>query len=201
MLSRIFFVYVLLGGAVFAGNMGDTEPADLDVTVIAETFDTPEPEPRSLEIFSSKLSDDMHDSEEQIPQVPKLPPGVTLDTSPPSTTSTTTTVPLPDGKCSEWYDVALDAGWERDELTKIGRIVWAESRCDADATNKTYSYGLLQIEWSAHEGWLETEFGITERADLYDPYTNFVVGRWLFDYADRNYGCGWQPWYMSGDWC
>jgi len=115
--------------------------------------------------------------------------------------TTTTTLPLPDGKCSEWYSIAVEAGWAIDELEKIGRIIYAESRCIADIANGSYSYGLTQIEWSAHYEWLDSEFGITEREALYDPYVNLLVARWLFDYAEETYGCGWQPWYMSGDWC
>lgn len=130
-------------------------------------------------------------------------PEVRVKATLPSTTTstTTTTIVLPEGKCSEWYPVALEAGWSVDQLTKVGAIAWAESRCTADIANKTYSYGLMQMEWSAHYTWLESEFGITEREELFDPYTNLVVAKWLYDYAEIHYGCGWQPWYMSGDWC
>jgi hypothetical protein len=153
-------------------------------------------------LMLNELSADTHTSEEWIPQVPKTPEGVRYEApTTTTTTTTTTTVPLPEGKCSEWYDVALEAGWEYDQLTKLGAIIWAESRCTADIANKTYSYGLAQMEWSAHKHWLASEFGITEREALFDPYTNLLVAKWLFDYADTHYGCGWQPWYMSGDWC
>jgi len=154
------------------------------------------------------LMADNHDSEETIPAVSKLPDGI--EYSPRAadreivsdlSTSTTTTVPLPEGPCSEYYEVALDAGWEIDQLNKLGRIMKAESACIHDIANKTYSYGLTQIEWSAHKDWLDSEFGITEREALYDPYTNLLVAKWLFDYAENTYGCGWQPWYMSGNWC
>lgn len=147
------------------------------------------------------LSADMHDTESSVPEMAVLPEGITREAVRPTSTTTTTTIALPEGKCSEWYPTALEAGWELDELTKVGRIAWAESRCTHDIANKTYSYGLMQIEWSAHQGWLKTEFGITERDALFDPYTNLLVSRWLFDYADEHYGCGWQPWYMSGEWC
>lgn len=141
------------------------------------------------------LSDDMHDSEEWIPPVHR-----SVETRP-TVSTTTTTVSLPDGSCSEWYAVALEAGWSIDQLQKLGRIMWRESNCIHDIANKTYSYGLTQIEWSAHKDWLDSEFGITEREALYDPYTNLLVAKWLYDYAEEAYGCGWQPWYMSGDWC
>jgi len=116
-------------------------------------------------------------------------------------TTTTTTIPYPEGKCSQWYPTAYQAGWPLEDLPKLGRIMWAESNCIHDIANKTYSYGLVQMEWSAHKNWLASEFGITQREELYDPYTNLLVAKWLYDYADIHYGCGWQPWYMSGDWC
>lgn len=141
------------------------------------------------------LSDDMHDTEEWIPPIRR-----SVETRP-TVSTTTTTVSLPDGSCSEWYAVALEAGWSIDQLQKLGRIMWRESNCIHDIANKTYSYGLTQIEWSAHYKWLDSEFGITEREALYDPYTNLLVAKWLYDYAEEAYGCGWQPWYMSGDWC
>jgi len=141
------------------------------------------------------LMADSHDTESSIPELAPAPKSTR------KIVATTTTVALPEGKCSEWYPQALEAGWEVDQLTKVGRIAYSESRCQHDIANKTYSYGLMQIEWSAHEGWLESEFGITDREELYDPVVNFEVSKWLFDYADEHYGCGWQPWYMSGNWC
>jgi len=141
------------------------------------------------------LMADSHDTESSIPELAPAPKSTR------KIVATTTTVALPEGKCSEWYPQALEAGWEVDQLTKVGRIAYSESRCQHDIANKTYSYGLMQIEWSAHRGWLESEFGITDREELYDPVVNFEVSKWLFDYADEHYGCGWQPWYMSGNWC
>jgi len=107
---------------------------------------------------------------------------------------------LPTGKCDEWYITALDAGWEMGQLTKLGQIMWAESRCLHDVSN-CCSYGLAQMEWSAHKHWLKSDFGITDKYELYDPLLNLQTAKWLFDYAEEHYGCGWQPWYMSGDWC
>lgn len=165
--------------------------------VVVSTTDIPT---NNVEYFNpiaiQTLSDDMHDTEEWVPPVPVRSVEFKATTS-----TTTTTVALPDGSCSEWYPVALEAGWSIDQLQKLGRIMWRESNCIHDIANKTYSYGLTQIEWSAHKGWLESEFNITVREDLYDPYTNLLVAKWLFDYAKDSYGCGWQPWYMSGDWC
>ena len=134
-----------------------------------------------------------------------VPPSTTVPT--PSTlpivqpTTTTTTLALPDGRCSEWFPLAVEVGWPIDRLEKLGRIMWAESNCLDDVANKTYSYGLLQMEWSAHKGWMASEFGVTSREELFDPRTNLTVGLWLAEYAAEHYGCWSQPWYMSGDWC
>jgi hypothetical protein len=77
--------------------------------------------------------------------------------------------------------------------------MWAESRCLPDVVG-TGAYGLTQIQWSAHSHWIKAEFGFTKQ-DLFVPYNNFLAARWLYNYADNAYGCGWQPWYMSGSWC
>ena len=121
----------------------------------------------------------------------------------PSTTvppATTTTLALPDGKCSEWFRMAVDVGWPIDRLATLGNIMWAESRCDPTVWG-TGAFGLTQIQYNAHSHWLKTQLNITERDDLYDPRINLRAALWLAVYADANYGCWAQPWYMSGDWC
>lgn len=170
------------------------ELTQLDIEATAQQYSYP------MNPFGIQdLSADMHNSEEWIPPVPVR--SVEIKPTTTTTTTTTTTIALPEGTCSEWYPTAVEAGWPIDSLQKLGRIIWKESNCLHHVANKTYSYGLTQIEWSAHKNWLKTEFGITERDALYDPYTNLLVARWLYDYAEEHYGCGWQPWYMSGDWC
>ena len=125
----------------------------------------------------------------------------TTTTIPPTTTSTTTTtVALPDGRCSEWFPLAVEVGWAIDRLEKLGRIMWAESRCLPDVKGAG-SYGLAQMQYSAHHEWMRAEFGITNREDLYDPTLNLLTALWLAEYAEEHYGCWSQPWYMSGDWC
>ena len=126
------------------------------------------------------------------------PPIVQITTT--STSTTTTTEPLPEGKCSEWYESALDVGWPREWLPLMGRIAWAESRCLPDVYG-TGALGIMQMQWNAHRHWMATEFGITTRDDLYDPVTNLTTALWLARYAEEHYGCWAQPWYMSGDWC
>lgn len=117
-----------------------------------------------------------------------------------SSTTTSTTTPLPEGKCSEWYQHAVDVGWPEERLQKLGRIMWAESRCLPDVRGSG-SYGLTQMQYSAHKDWLLEEFGVRESTELYEPYLNLASALWLAEYAEVHYGCWAQPWYMSGDWC
>lgn len=121
-------------------------------------------------------------------------------TLPKPTTTTSTTIPLPEGKCSEWFPLAVEVGWPLDRLEKLGRIMWNESRCQPDVS-ATGSYGLTQVQYNAHDDWLLAEFGITDSEDLYDPTLNLLTALWLAEYAEEHYGCWAQPWYMSGDWC
>lgn len=203
-LTALLIAAITLMTGAFVSDAVESQPEAIQAVVETTTSTPFAGNPFLIE----ELTADTHDSEESIPAVPKLPEGIgysprAADREIISTTSTstTTTIPLPEGPCSEYYGIALDAGWEIDQLNKLGRIMKAESACIHDIANKTYSYGLTQIEWSAHKDWLDSEFGITEREDLYDPYTNLLVAKWLFDYAENTYGCGWQPWYMSGNWC
>lgn len=117
-----------------------------------------------------------------------------------TTTTTTTVAPLPEGKCSEWYQTALDVGWSEERLPLLGRIMYAESRCLPDVRGSG-SYGLAQMQYSAHKHWMKSEFGITSAEELYDPALNLATALWLAEYAEEHYSCWAQPWYMSGDWC
>ena len=117
----------------------------------------------------------------------------------PSTGSSTRYNPNATPQCTEWWDTARAVGWAEDRLPKLGRIMFAESRCTHDVISPTKDYGLTQINWAAHGGWL-TDAGIT-RDMLLDASTNLAQAKRIADYAERHYGCWSQPWYMSGDWC
>jgi len=102
-------------------------------------------------------------------------------------------------KCTEWWPVALQAGWSEADLPKLGHIMFRESTCQPDAISPTNDYGLTQINWAAHGGRLSAA-GIT-RQDLLDPLTNLIQAKVIADSAASWAGCKWQPWYMSGNWC
>ena len=97
------------------------------------------------------------------------------------------------------WPVALAAGFTEADLPMLDRIVWNESNCQHDVISPTRDYGWAQINWAAH-GHRLTAKGL-DRDDLLDPYTNMVEALWIAEYATEHYGCRWQPWYMSGDWC
>lgn len=90
-------------------------------------------------------------------------------------------------QCSEWADEAWAAGW-RSEGYDLGRVMYAESRCQPGAYNSQehfggHATGLMQIidptwpnETSACQG------------GLFDPVVNLRCALWL-----RN-NQGWDAW-------
>lgn len=103
-----------------------------------------------------------------------------------------------DYKCPDIVRAAVSAGWEEPDWATVDRIAWAESRCQPDVIG-TGAYGAMQIQWNAHESWI-ADMGFT-RNDLFDPVVNLRVALVLAHYSLIGYGCKFQPWYMSGDWC
>lgn len=133
------------------------------------------------------------------------------------TTTTTTTVPVfqpaHDAKCPEWHILALEAGWQIHDLDRLDFILWRESRCLTDAHNSydpmSGSRGIAQINgfWCKPSrynpsGWLQAQGLLQDCDDLYDPLTNLLAARAIWEYSlDRN-GCGWLPWTTRNTkWC
>ena len=119
---------------------------------------------------------------------------VTTTTALPSTTTTTTLPGIDNARYPEWWPVAVDAGWPTELLPTLDLVMHKESRGLPDVIGAG-SWGLLQLQWSAHKDWM-TEH-VTSREELLDPYTNLHLGWLLYQIAAEWYGCGWQPWYMS----
>lgn len=113
-------------------------------------------------------------------------------------------VAAPDwARCPEWWLSAQVVGWEPELLPVLDLVMWRESRCLPEVIG-TGGYGLLQIQWSVHGGWIE-EMGFG-RDDMLRPSANLAVGRVLWQLAedDPAFDCGWSPWYMSQPgrhWC
>lgn len=68
-------------------------------------------------------------------------------------------------------------------------IVQRESRFVPTAYNGWCCYGLFQIYWSVHQGWLD-EVGVDSSSDLYDPLLNVRAAHMLWQRA----GNSWSPW-------
>jgi soluble lytic murein transglycosylase-like protein len=113
--------------------------------------------------------------------------------------------------CDDALALALRVGWPAEHLAHLGRIMWRESACKDWAYNPTDtaggSWGLLQIN-GAHlkrtawnpRGWLQSQnIGINTADDLFNAELNLRAGWALFQYAEDNYGDGWQPWAATRD--
>jgi len=117
-----------------------------------------------------------------------------------TTTTSTTVLPLDDvdwvalaratyGKCGEWYDTAMSAGWPKDQWPTISKVMWRESRCTPDAWNGQDA-GLLQIN-RVHKKYL-VDMGLVFPSAMFNPYLNLYYARTLWERA------GWEPWKFRG---
>ena len=105
------------------------------------------------------------------------------------------------GKCTEWWSTALAMGWPEELLPTLGKIMWAESRCQPDAHNRSSDdIGVTQINWDYHQRRVQG-LGYS-RNDLFVPAVNLMIAYDIYQDALRSTpGCGWWPWKASGDWC
>lgn len=106
-------------------------------------------------------------------------------------------VAAPDSaRCGMWWQAAQQVGWPADLLSTLDEVMWRESRC-LEFVVGNGGYGLVQVQWSVHEGWL-SEAGI-ERDMLLEPLWNLYAGWLLFQRAEASsaFRCGWSPWYPS----
>lgn len=107
------------------------------------------------------------------------------------------------GQCVEFLDEAVRTGWEADDLPRLMRVMFRESRCIPTACGETdrpdlrecRDWGLMQIN---DYSWKTTirSMGL-DIHQMYDPFWNLFFARYLFDMAERVYGCGWQPWNLA----
>ena len=80
----------------------------------------------------------------------------------------------------------IRAAWPDDLEERALAIAYRESRLIPTARNSC-CYGLFQIHWGAHRGWLAS-IGVTDPAQLLDAQTNAEAALALYQ---RN---GWAPW-------
>lgn len=116
---------------------------------------------------------------------------------PPNWATPTVTAPTP--TCDDYGRLAIEAGWTADLLPTLLDIMWAESRCKADAVGDIQhggSLGLMQIHtrtWCEPNkywplGYLQTMSVLDRCHTLLDPYVNLYAA--LLIYREG----GWQQW-------
>lgn len=102
--------------------------------------------------------------------------------------------------CPQWMATALTAGWEVQDLPRLSRIMFRESRCRPEACGETDSphvrkcrdWGLMQIN---DYSWKRIIRGMGLHIEqMWDPYWNLWFARWLFEYSLERNGDGWDPW-------
>jgi len=110
----------------------------------------------------------------------------------------TLTVPV-DAKCPQWWHLAIEQGWSKQQLPKLDKVMYRESRCDLYAINHKDpmkgSWGLMQVNGF----WVKylSSRGILERLeDLQDPSINLRSALSIYNYAHTKHGNGWGPWAM-----
>ena len=163
----------------------------------------------------SPLSDDLHDTETlREMTVPKVPDGLTYEPLPEVTTTTLYEIiegaveprydlPKPagieDALCPDWWQLALEVGWTEEQLPILDRVMWNETRCIPDLISGSKDYGLVQINRAV---WQETvEANGWTMDDLLIPRNGLAMGLIVYAEAEAMGWCGWQPWFMSGDYC
>ena len=109
------------------------------------------------------------------------------------------------GKCGEYHDLAIQAGWPESQWPTLSYVMHRESRCNTFSFNKSDpnggSRGLIQINgywcrksrYSAN-GWLQDRSILRTCDDLFDPYTNLRAGWEMWQYSQQHNRCGWRPW-------
>ena len=93
-----------------------------------------------------------------------------------------------EGRCPQWHDTAIEAGWPEEDWPTLSRIIYAESFCAEDSWNPIggeygHAAGLAQI---MNELWPE-HCGITPE-QLFTPLENLRCARLVYNTQ------GWKAW-------
>jgi hypothetical protein len=86
------------------------------------------------------------------------------------------------GRCAEWYDEAMAAGFSDAQWPTVDRVMFGESRCQPGAYNPSGARGLMQILGS----WADDCGG--SPGDLFSPGFNLRCARHVLAVQ------GWQAW-------
>jgi LysM repeat protein len=128
-----------------------------------------------------------------------LPAGATMPTQPTTTTSTPTTAPSaptttnvpaapPSPASVEEVKQMIRDTWPADQHETALRIAGRESNFDPLADNNFCCFGIFQIYWTVHKGWLD-DHGIYSSNDLLDAEKNIAAAYALYVRSG-----GWGPW-------
>lgn len=122
------------------------------------------------------------------------------------TTTTIQSIKIPaSAKCPQWWPTAIKAGWPKDLLPKLDRIMYRESRCIKTTKNSTDpnggSNGLTQInqfwckpsKYSQHGFLIDLKI-IKSCKDLYNPLLNLRSAKAIYNYSLERNSNGWAPW-------
>ena len=115
----------------------------------------------------------------------------TRTTSPTTTTvqpTTTTSPPPPPPVSTDRVQELIREIWPDELEEKALQIAWRESNYRASVYNGWCCYGVFQMHWGAHQGWLD-DYGITSTNDLFDARKNITAAYALYQRAG-----GWGPW-------
>lgn len=107
-------------------------------------------------------------------------------TQAPAPAPTPTTPPASNASAAE-VQAIIRAAWPDELEDRALEIAWRESNYRPTAKNFC-CYGLFQIYWNVHRGWLD-DIGITSAEQLLDPTLNARAALALYERSG-----GWGPW-------
>ena len=189
-LSHVIFgagASLLVIAISLAGISGDGDPADTISVTAPNTVVVTKPSTTPASTTTTTVAPTTTTTE---------PPIVVAETSEPY-------------KCAEWIPTAVEIGWPNDPevLSMLGRVMYRESRCRAEARSKSSDTGLLQVNdyWCEPSrytdnpsGWLGERMPLGSCANLTDPVKNLQAGLLIWYYSETKNGNGWHPWRYSG---
>jgi hypothetical protein len=108
-------------------------------------------------------------------------------TTSPTTAAPVTSPPAPTASQAQVQQLIRDI-WPDDLEQRALEIAYRESRYIATAYNGWCCYGVFQIYYTAHDGWLD-EIGVDTASDLYDAQKNITAAYLIYQRSG-----GWGPW-------
>jgi len=107
--------------------------------------------------------------------------------------------------CPQWAQIAIDTGWQEEDLPMLDHIIHRESRCYSavhyNQDPNGGSYGLMQVNayWCKPSDWYPNgylqAFGVLDNCEqLFEPRINLLSARLIWLYSLREHDDGWLPW-------